>query len=74
MQAIRPVTCDYAHPQLLLGGLVQEGIFVQPVGDVAVKGARLHGHTVHGSECLVCDIERLEHPEAWRGRTTRETF
>lgn len=73
MQAIRPVTCDYAHPQLLLGGLVQEGIFVQPVGNVAVKGARLHGHTVHGSECLVCDIERLEHPEAWRGRTTRET-
>lgn len=73
MQAIRPVTCDYAHPQLLLGGLVQEGIFVQPVGDVAVKGARLHGHTVHGSEGLVCDIERLEHPEAWRGRTTRET-
>lgn len=53
----------------LLGGLVQEGIFVQPVGDVAVKGARLHGHTVHGSECPVCDIEGLEHPEARRGES-----
>lgn len=40
---------------------------MQPVGDVAVEGARLHGHTVDASECPVCDVESLEHPEAWQG-------
>lgn len=50
----------------LLGGLVDEGIFVQPVGDVAVEGARLHGHAIHSSERPVCNIEGFQHSEAWR--------
>lgn len=39
---------------------------MQPVGYVAVEGARLHGHAVHSSECPVRDVESLQHPEAWR--------
>lgn len=49
---------------VLLGGLVQEGILVQPVGNVAVEGARLHGNTIHSSERPVCDVKSLQHPEA----------
>lgn len=50
-------------PPFLLGGLVQEGILVQPVGNEAVKGTRLHGHTIHSSECSVCDVESIQHSD-----------
>lgn len=56
----------------LLGGLVHEGVLVQPVGNVAVEGARLHGHAVHASECPVGDVEGLQHPEAWGGKTKQK--
>lgn len=49
--------------QFLLGWLVQEGIFVQSVGNEAVKGTRLHGHAIHASECPVCDVESIQHSE-----------
>lgn len=41
---------------------------MQPVGDVAVEGAGLHGDAVHSREGLVCDVESLQHPEACRGK------
>lgn len=41
---------------------------MQPVGDVAVEGAGLHGDAVHSREGLVCDVEGLQHPEACRGK------
>lgn len=41
----------------LLGGLGQVGVFVQPVGNVAVKGTGLHGHAIHASKCPVCNVE-----------------
>lgn len=41
---------------------------MQPVGDVAVEGAGLHGDAVHSCEGLVCDVESLQHPEACRGK------
>lgn len=57
------------HPQtirshVLLGGLAEERILVQPVGNVAVEGAWFHGHAVHAGERPVCDVESFQHPEA----------
>lgn len=46
-------------------GLSQEGIFVESVCRVAVEGARLHGDAFNVTVGLLCQVERLEHPEAW---------
>lgn len=40
---------------------------MQPVGNIAVEGARLHGNAAHSRKGLVCNIEGLQHPEACRG-------
>lgn len=78
-QTVRPIGWEYAETQthtntnltqLLLGGLIYEGILVQSVGDVAVEGAWLHGHAVHAGEGPVSDVESLQHPEAWEGMET----
>lgn len=54
------------YPWRLLGGLVYEGILVEPVGDVAVEGARFHRHAVHPGEGAIRDVEGLQHAETWR--------
>lgn len=44
--------------------LAQEGVLVESVGCVAVKGARLHGNTFDVTVGLLGQVEGLEHPEA----------
>lgn len=44
--------------------LIQEGILVQPVGSVAVKGAWLHGDTLSVTVGLLCQVKSFKHSEA----------
>lgn len=44
--------------------LIQEGILVQPVGGVAVKGAWLHGDTLSVTVGLLCQVKSFKHSEA----------
>ena len=61
-------TIDKNKSSIMFGlrcGLSQEGIFVESVCCVAVEGARLHGDTFNVTVGLLCQVECLEHPEAW---------
>lgn len=47
------------------GGLVQEGVLVKSVGREAVEGTRLHGDPRDQTVSPICQVEGLQHPEAW---------
>ena len=46
------------------GGLGQEGVLMESVGCVAVEGTRFHRHSLDIAIGLLCQVERLQHPEA----------
>lgn len=50
------------------GGLGQEGVLMESVGCVAVEGTRFHRHSLDIAIGLLCQVERLQHPEAYSTR------
>lgn len=54
--------------------LRQEGVFVNSVGCEAVERARLHGNAFCVTVGLLCEVERLQHPESCKASTSHQSW